>query len=137
MKIILAILIMTTITTAALVGVWKNELGSKMTISTVAPDNTFSGVYETAVSGNGTSLKSDLAGKFTLGVSADMLGTLAFSVNWDYKNAQGETVRSTSTWAGFWSQRAIWAQWLLSRSCTAKDMWQHTLVGKDVFNKIS
>jgi len=136
MKLFIIALFMATVM-AELLGKWKNELGSTMTINNVIPaDKKFVGIYETAVSANGTHLTAPLDGKYTLPVSPGFLGTITFSVNWEYKNAKGELVRSATVWAGFYTENNINAQWLLVRGCIDIDVWSSTMVGKDVFFKL-
>jgi hypothetical protein len=134
MKTLIILAIMTSMVCAQIMGKWKNELDSVMTVDHIVGD-TFHGIYETAVSGNGTHLTAPVDGKFTMPTAPETLGTIAFAVNWEYKNSEGKIVRSTSTWAGFYTDSVISAQWLLVRGCTLKDTWSSTTVGKDFFNK--
>lgn len=119
-----------------LFGKWKNELGSVMNIMTVTGQS-FSGTYETAVSGNGTSLKSTVNGIVNdVGVKED--ATIGFSVNWKYKDSkEDKMVYSTTSWCGtLRSEGTMSTMWFLTRYGPQSDDWESTYAGKDIFNKM-
>jgi hypothetical protein len=117
-----------------LIGTWKNRLGSEMKILQAVDDNFF-GVYKTAVSGKGAPLEAPVTGVFNK--VTDAAGTIAFNVNWKYAGKNGETVHSTSSWAGVVRGDTLSALWLLARYGPKETDWENTNTGKDEFTKIS
>lgn len=108
-----------------LVGVWVNELGSRMVIVDVSGDN-FSGFYFSKVSDDDKPAKGMLSGT----IAGDTLG---FIVNWK------PTYHSVTSWSGKLLASAagapsIYTLWQLSRGVAdSDDWWQSFLAGSDRF----
>ncbi len=113
-----------------LVGKWKNELKSTMTIKTLSGDGTFNGVYESAVSASHKKVKGSLIGS----VAGD---SISFVVNWE------PTFASVTAWSGKLmvdKKRVahIYTLWLLSHGVDdPKDAWQSIVAGSDTFRKVA
>jgi len=130
---IIALVAASQASTSFLVGTWKNELGSLMTIDAVTTDNVFSGTYKTAVSGNGTALEAPVRGSFN--PAAATAGTIAFIVDWQYVDEEGDVISATA-WCGLVRGKTMLTKWLLTHYCDPADDWQDTNIGMDTFNKI-
>jgi hypothetical protein len=109
-------------------GHWNNELGSTMDL-TIRPDNSVTGTYQSAVSGNnGPTPVMDLRGTTT----GDLI---VFSVNW------GESI---ATWAGHGvvdknNEPEILTLWHLVVSIAdetnPQNQWETILAGSDTFTR--
>ena len=108
-----------------LVGKWVNELGSVMTVDKFK-NGSFSGTYESTVSGGGGSVSGTLSGV----VAGDTIG---FCVNWE------PTYSSVTSWSGKLlatpqGDPYIYTLWQLSQGVDdAADWWQSFLAGSDTF----
>jgi hypothetical protein len=133
--VILVCLVMASVISAVnLVGKYQNELGSVMSIDTF-DGMTFSGIYSTAVSSNGSSLQAPVNGFYNTATRTE--GTIAFSVNWKFLNNDKKQVISTTSWNGIVrSDSTIHTTWLLTEYCVLADEWDATTIGKDLFTKI-
>ncbi|HXP69796.1 MAG TPA: avidin/streptavidin family protein [Candidatus Dormibacteraeota bacterium] len=110
-----------------LIGIWKNELGSTMEITSF-DGTTFAGTYTSAVSSNSTSAKGKLAG--TLSGTA-----LGFTATWT------TPFSSVTSWSGLLltdgNLLAIFTLWhLASTPDSDADLWESILAGADFFVRI-
>jgi hypothetical protein len=108
----------------SLLGVWQNELGSTMQITSF-DGTTFTGTYTSAVSSNSTPATGQLAG--TLSGSA-----LGFTVNW------ASPFSSVTSWNGLLltdlNSLVIFTLWhLASTPESENDVWESILAGADFF----
>lgn len=106
---------------SALTGVWQNELGSLMTV-TSASGTSFSGTYESTVSSGGGAISGTLQGQIS--------GTaLSFSVCWH--------TQSVSSWTGVLledgSTPVIYALWQLAETPEGSTWWSAINAGCDFF----
>lgn len=105
-------------------GIWQNELGSTMTITSF--DGTrFSGTYASAVSSGSGSATGALAGT----LAGDAIG---FMVNWEPGFA------SVTSWSGIvmadGDTLAIYSLWHLASTPESEaDYWEAILAGADLF----
>lgn len=111
----------------SLLGVWKNELGSTMEITSF-DGTTFTGKYTSAVSSNSTSATGKLAGTLS-GIA------LGFTVNW------ATPFSSVTSWSGLLltngSLLAIFTLWHLASTPESEaDLWESILAGADFFVRI-
>jgi avidin family protein len=105
-------------------GVWQNELGSTMTITSF-DGTTFSGTYASAVSSGGGSVSGTLAGT----LAGDAVG---FIVNWK------PAFSSVTSWSGIvltsGDALAIYSLWhLASTPESDADYWESITAGADLF----
>ncbi|KAM9138827.1 avidin-like isoform 1-T1 [Pangshura tecta] len=117
-----------------LMGSWRNELGSEMQIQKVNRDGTFSGEYRTAVSYaqrpiqpaslNG-SQHFDEAGQPTFG----------FTVNWK-SFSDSTTVFTGQCFADDNGKEILETMWLLREKAKARNGWEATRVGTNVFTRL-
>jgi len=112
-------------------GIWWNELGSKMKLVT-NPDGSLEGWYQSAV---GVESQFVLVGRFDTNPHPDEGRSLGWTVTW--RNAPDRNKHSTTTWSAqyFDSPPRILSQWLLTRSTKTQDVWESTIVGRDVFHR--
>lgn len=111
-----------------LVGRWKNELKSVMTIKTVA-DNEFSGQYTSAVSASHKQVKGTLCGT----IAGDSIALLSTG------SPRSNPLRRGP--ASFcWTKRGrctSYTLWQLSHGVDdPKDTWQSIISGSDIFKKM-
>ncbi len=105
-------------------GVWQNELGSTMTITSF--DGTiFGGTYSSAVSSGKGPVSGTLAGT----LSGDAIG---FTVNW------APTYSSVTSWSGLLltdgDTLVIYSLWHLASTPESEaDYWESILAGADLF----
>lgn len=109
---------------AGLKGVWQNELGSTMTISSF-DGTTFDGTYVSAVSSGPGSATGKLVGTLT----GDAVG---FTVNW------APTFSSVTSWNGLLltdgESLVIYSLWHLASTPESEaDSWESILAGADLF----
>lgn len=118
-----------------LTGKYVNELQSIMTIDKF-DGVAFSGTYQTAVSGNGSSLTTTVSGTYNA-VPSKNEGTIGFIANWKYVGTDNKPVFSTTSWNGVSrSDGSIRAQWLLTRYGPKSEDWDSTNIGLDTFTKM-
>jgi hypothetical protein len=113
--------------TPGLQGIWQNELGSTMTITSF-DGTSFSGTYSSAVSSGSGSVNGTLAGT----LSGDAVG---FTVNWM------PTFSSVTSWNGLLltdgNALVIYSLWhLASTPESANDFWESILAGADLFIQV-
>eukprot|EP00118_Oscarella_pearsei_P024433 m.306066 g.306066 ORF g.306066 m.306066 type:complete len:161 (+) comp40934_c0_seq1:46-528(+) len=119
-----------------LFGYWSNELGSCMNIKTVSKDGQFSGQYYSKV--GQAKFNYALIGRYDYAASS--YGTLGWTVTWTNEHLRAN---STTTWSAIYypaalrQQEQIQSTWLLTTSKALSDVWETTLVGKDVFQKVT
>jgi hypothetical protein len=111
----------------SLLGVWQNELGSIMTITSF-DGTTFAGTYTSAVS----SQSSPATGKLSGTLSGIALG---FTVNWTL------TFSSVTSWSGLLltdgNSLVIYTLWHLASTPESEpDFWESILAGADLFVQI-
>lgn len=105
-------------------GVWQNELGSTMTITSF-DGTTFGGTYASAVSSGPGSATGKLAGT----LADDAVG---FTVNW------APTFSSVTSWNGLvltdGESLVIYSLWHLASTPESEaDYWESILAGADLF----
>jgi hypothetical protein len=108
-------------------GVWQNELGSTMTITSF-DGTTFGGTYSSAVSDGQGPVSGTLAGT----LSGDAVG---FTVNW------APTFSSVTSWSGLLladgDTLVIYSLWhLASTQESEANYWESILAGADLFIKM-
>ncbi|KFQ31954.1 Avidin, partial [Mesitornis unicolor] len=116
-------------------GLWKNELGSNMTLSVLDVAGTFSGSYHTAVTAtNKRILVSPLQGvQQHPGTKGQP--TFGFTVQWQFTD-------STTAFVGqcFVDRRgkeSLETVWLLREEVPSRrDTWKATRVGTSIFTRI-
>ncbi|XP_074022530.1 avidin-like [Numenius arquata] len=116
-------------------GLWRNELGSNMTLSAPDAAGTFSGSYHTAVAAtNKQILVSPLQGA-QQPPGAKGQPTFGFTVQWQFAD-------STTAFVGqcFVDRRGkeiLETTWLLREEVPSRrDVWKATRVGTSVFTRI-
>ncbi|NXS97908.1 AVID protein, partial [Jacana jacana] len=116
-------------------GLWRNELGSNMTLSALDAAGTFSGSYHTAVAvTNKQILVSPLQGA-QQSSNAKGQPTFGFTVQWQFAD-------STAAFVGqcFVDRRGkeiIETTWLLREEVPSRrDVWKATRVGTSVFTRV-
>ncbi|XP_040197571.1 avidin-like [Rana temporaria] len=113
----------------SLVGHWKNDLGSNMTIDTVFENGKFFGKYLTAVSStNKTIVVSPLIGYQQL----TNLPSFGFTVKWLFSNSI--TVFTGQCFLEKSGQQVLQTSWLLrSETQNIQNNWSQTRVGYNIF----
>ncbi|NXU23007.1 AVID protein, partial [Thalassarche chlororhynchos] len=116
-------------------GLWRNELGSNMTLSALDVAGTFSGSYHTAVAAtNKQILVSPLQGA-QRHPAARGQPTFGFTVQWQFAD-------STTAFVGqcFVDRRGkemLETMWLLREEVPSRrDAWKATRVGTSIFTRI-
>ncbi len=112
------------------VGVWKNQLGSTLTITSVSSGGLVSGTYISPSGTQGDAYPltgwTNTASPQSNGDHADLI---TFTVRWG-------GIGSITSWSGVCKQvnsvPTITAPWYLTRS-NSQYSWDHTLAGQDVF----
>ena len=119
-------------------GTWHNELGSTLTIQSVAGGE-IRGTYKTAVSSTGCAKGAfPVSGRVDAGSQADQ--PLGFVVAW--VNGQSHC-NSATAWSGQYQlvgldppyQEQIFTTWLLTSVTSPQENWASTLVGQDLFRR--
>lgn len=113
-----------------LVGMWWNELGSRMIIES-AENGELKGRYETFV-GN-ASCFYPLSGRYDASERGKSLG---WTVAWN--NSHNRSSGSTTTWSGQYQvldKPYLLTTWLLTAQTKPKDDWNSTHIGSDTFTK--
>jgi len=110
-----------------LLGSWRNELGSTMTITSF-DGTTFGGTYTSAVSSGGSSVSGSLAGT----LAGDAVG---FVVNWK------PAFSSVTSWSGLLLTAGdaliIYTLWHMADTPDKEaDYWESILAGADLFVKV-
>lgn len=103
-------------------GIWKNDLGSTMTLSQTK--DVLAGTYKSAVSAGGTPTTGSLQGY----VDGDLI---AFAVHWDQFQA-------ITTWVGQLdpkNPKRMITLWQMVSQVAAGDEWHSINAGTDTFTK--
>ncbi|XP_065844732.1 streptavidin-V2-like [Oscarella lobularis] len=121
-----------------LVGWWRNELGSCLSI-TVIDNGTLWGTYNSKV---GEAINEyPLVGRYDTRTDPDLLlygRPLGWTVVW--KNLDFPDSYSTTSWSALYytsPEELIHSTWLLTTSKEYTDVWSSTQIGQDVFVKDS
>ncbi|MEW1909925.1 avidin/streptavidin family protein [Kitasatospora sp. NPDC085895] len=112
-------------------GDWYNEFGSHMRLT----DDTSGGLTGTYVSGAGhVAGPYELTGRHDAPAGPGRGTAVGWTVAW--RNEQGDA-GSVTSWSGQYlaGDETILATWLLTRSASAADVWESTVVGQDVFTR--
>ncbi|KAM4752804.1 avidin-like [Cyanocitta cristata] len=119
-----------------LTGWWKNDLGSKMHVSNVGNDGTFSGVYHTAVSSAKNPIQpSPLVGSQHLGEKGQH--TFGFTVNWK-EFSDSTAVFVGQCFNGADGKEVLHTFWLLREKVDSEtDDWKATRTGRNTFTRMS
>ncbi|KAM6293927.1 avidin-like [Aegotheles albertisi] len=117
-----------------LLGLWENDLGSKMHVTSVDGEGNFSGVYHTAVSSTQKPIEpSPLVGSQHL--DKDGQCTFGFIVNWKFSDStavfMGQCFDQDS------GQDVLQTSWLLREKVDSlPDDWKATRTGCNVFTRL-
>ena len=116
-----------------LIGVWYNQLGSKMTLRADG-----SGLYHSNVVGAPPDFDYYFNWTYDGTTTPDRVGV---SIGWTVVFVYAaKSIHSAATWSGqffdYDGKPRIITQWLLSRSTKEGDIWDSTNVGKDTFTKV-
>ncbi|XP_005436981.3 avidin-like [Falco cherrug] len=116
-------------------GLWRNELGSNMTLSALDAVGTFSGSYHTAVAATDKQiLVSPLQGS-QQHTSAKGHPTFGFTVQWQF--ADSTTVFVGQCFVDRRGKETLETTWLLQEEVPSrKDAWKATRVGTSIFTRI-
>ncbi|NWU87294.1 AVID protein, partial [Onychorhynchus coronatus] len=108
-----------------LIGYWKNDLGSNMTISPVDEKGIFTGLYNTSVAGNPSKIQpSPLLGFQNLKNPVDQ-PTFGFTVNWSFSDSI--TVFTGQCFVDKNGKEVLKTMWLLrSRVDDIENDWKAT-----------
>ncbi|XP_065596164.1 avidin-like [Cyrtonyx montezumae] len=117
-------------------GLWRNELGSNMTISALDVAGTFSGSYQTAVAAtNKQSLVSPLQGAQQPPGTKGQQPTFGFTVQWQF--ADSTTVFVGQCFVDRRGKETLEMAWLLREEVPSrKDTWKAVRVGTNIFTRI-
>ncbi|OXB53596.1 hypothetical protein ASZ78_012229 [Callipepla squamata] len=117
-------------------GLWRNELGSNMTISALDVSGTFSGSYQTAVATtNKQILVSPLQGAQQPPGTKGQQPTFGFTVQWQF--ADSTTVFVGQCFVDRRGKETLEMAWLLREEVPSrKDTWKAVRVGTNVFTRI-
>nr|2C1Q_A Chain A, BIOTIN BINDING PROTEIN A [Gallus gallus]2C1S_A Chain A, BIOTIN BINDING PROTEIN A [Gallus gallus]2C1S_B Chain B, BIOTIN BINDING PROTEIN A [Gallus gallus] len=117
-------------------GLWRNELGSNMTISALDVAGTFSGSYQTAVTAtNKQILVSPLKGAQQPPGTKGQQPTFGFTVQWQF--ADSTTVFVGQCFVDRRGKEMLEMAWLLREEVPSrKDTWKATRVGTNVFTRV-
>lgn len=114
---------------AGLIGKWRNQLGSMLTITAINPTTkAITGTYTSPSGAGGTNYP--LIGYFNSvpSTAGNNAVVISFTVQWG-------SIGSITSWNGIFQLDKITAQWLLSKPVSSFS-WDHTLVGQDTFIKV-
>ncbi|NXB63415.1 AVID protein, partial [Struthidea cinerea] len=116
-------------------GLWRNELGSNMTIVATNTAGTFSGSYHTAVAAtNKQILVSPLQG-VQQHPSAKRHSTFGFTVQWQFSDST--TAFVGQCFVDHRGKETLETMWLLREEVLSrKDTWKATRVGTSIFTRI-
>jgi hypothetical protein len=110
-----------------LLGLWRNQLGSVMTITNVDGDGGFQGVYHRAV--GRTPGTMPLAGRYHTFGNHSVVG---WTVAWKYAGGTSVTAWSGQYFGG--APEEIHTTWLLTEAvATLQDSWGATRTSVDLF----
>jgi hypothetical protein len=114
----------------ALNGVWKNELGSTMTLADDGQGG-LTGTYITAA-GQYQGVSFPLAGRYDTQPNDTGVSAIGWTVAWQLGS---DNAHSVTAWSGQLHEDlgVIVATWLLTSETTEADAWGDTLVGQDTF----
>uniref|UniRef100_G1MSZ2 Avidin n=1 Tax=Meleagris gallopavo TaxID=9103 RepID=G1MSZ2_MELGA len=117
-------------------GLWRNELGSNMTISALDVAGTFSGSYQTAVAvTNKQILVSPLQGAQQPPGTKGQQPTFGFTVQWQF--ADSTTVFVGQCFVDRRGKETLEMAWLLREEVPSrKDTWKAIRVGTNVFTRV-
>ncbi|XP_072216217.1 avidin-like [Excalfactoria chinensis] len=117
-------------------GLWRNELGSNITISALDAAGTFSGSYQTAVAAtNKQILVSPLQGAQQPPGNKGHQPTFGFTVQWQF--ADSTTVFVGQCFMDRRGKETLEMAWLLREEVpTRKDTWKAIRVGTNVFTRV-
>ncbi|XP_062489897.1 avidin-like [Pezoporus occidentalis] len=117
-------------------GLWRNELGSNMTLLALDAAGTFSGSYHTAVAAtNKQILVSPLQGVLQHSSSKGQ-PTFGFTVQWQF--ADSITVFTGQCFVDKKGKEVLKTMWLLrSHEYSIEDDWKATMVGTNNFTRPS
>lgn len=113
-------------------GDWYNEFGSHMRLDT-DPSGGITGMYVSAA--GHASGRYVLVGRYDMPAGTGYSTALGWTVAWRNEDNDADSVTS---WNGVYQddgEERILATWLLTRSATAPDVWESTMVGQDVFTR--
>jgi hypothetical protein len=113
----------------ALNGVWRNELGSTMTLVDEG-NGGFTGTYVTAV--GDPDAPCTLAGRYDTQPNDTGVMAIGWTVVWQVGT---NNAHSVTTWSGLFHDfdGVIAATWLLTSEATLPNAWADTQVGQDQF----
>ncbi|XP_009955623.1 PREDICTED: avidin-like, partial [Leptosomus discolor] len=116
-------------------GLWRNELGSNMTLLALDAAGTFSGSYHTAVAvTNKQILVSPLQGA-QQHLSAKRQPTFGFTVQWQF--ADSTTAFVGQCFVDHRGKETLETTWLLREEVlSCRDNWKATRVGTSIFTRI-
>ncbi|XP_052526134.1 avidin-like [Tympanuchus pallidicinctus] len=117
-------------------GLWRNELGSNVTISALDVAGTFSGSYQTAVAvTNKQILVSPLQGAQQPAGTKGQQPTFGFTVQWQF--ADSTTVFVGQCFVDRRGKETLEMAWLLREEVPSrKDTWKAVRVGTNVFTRV-
>ncbi|XP_009333092.1 PREDICTED: avidin-like [Pygoscelis adeliae] len=115
-------------------GLWRNELGSNMTLSALDAAGTFSGSYHTAVAAtNKQILVSPLQGA-QQHPGAKGQPTFGFTVQWQFADAT--TAFAGQCFVDVAGKETLTTMWLLREAVgSLEEDWKATRVGRNVFTR--
>uniref|UniRef100_A0A8B9G647 Avidin n=1 Tax=Amazona collaria TaxID=241587 RepID=A0A8B9G647_9PSIT len=116
-------------------GLWRNELGSNMTLLALDAAGTFSGSYHTAVAAtNNQILVSPLQGALQHSSSKGQ-PTFGFTVQWQF--ADSITAFAGQCFVDRRGKETLETMWLIREEVpTRRDSWRATRVGTSIFTRI-
>uniref|UniRef100_A0A8B9BXI5 Avidin n=1 Tax=Anser brachyrhynchus TaxID=132585 RepID=A0A8B9BXI5_9AVES len=117
-------------------GLWRNELGSNMTLLALDMDGTFSGSYHTAVAATDKQiLVSPLQGVLQPPGTKGQQPTFGFTVQWQF--ADSTTVFVGQCFVDRRGKETLETAWLLREGVPSRrDVWKATSVGTNVFTRL-
>ncbi|NXL91874.1 AVID protein, partial [Alectura lathami] len=117
-------------------GLWRNELGSNMTLSALDAAGTFSGSYHTAVAvTNKEIVVSPLQGAQQHPGAKGQQPTFGFTVQWQF--ADSTTVFVGQCFVDRRGKETLETAWLLREGVPSRrDTWKATRVGTSIFTRI-
>ncbi|XP_021236913.1 avidin-like [Numida meleagris] len=117
-------------------GLWRNELGSNMTISALDAAGTFSGSYQTVVTTtNKQILVSPLQGAQQPPSNKGQQPTFGFTVQWQF--ADSTTVFVGQCFVDRRGKEMLDVVWLLREEVPSrKDTWKAVRVGTNIFTRV-
>uniref|UniRef100_A0A8C7EDU7 Avidin n=1 Tax=Nothoprocta perdicaria TaxID=30464 RepID=A0A8C7EDU7_NOTPE len=115
-------------------GLWKNQLGSNMTLSALDAEGTFTGSYHTAVADtNKRILVSPLRGAQQPGTKGQ--ATFGFTVQWQFTDSV--TAFVGQCFVDHRGKETLETTWLLREEVpTRRDSWKATRIGTNTFTRV-